>query len=83
MSWLASLNLSSYLDIHQCPGVLKENVNYESFARAMGVSPGDIKEGVTVPIEVCVCVCVCVCVSECVCVCTWGRSAGTSALWFG
>ena len=52
MSWLASLNLSSYLDIHQCPGVLKENVNYESFARAMGVSPRDIKEGVTVPIEV-------------------------------
>ena len=60
MSWLSGLNLSSYLDIHQCPGVMKENINYELFAKAVGMSAHDIEHGVTVSNEVCVCLCVCV-----------------------
>jgi hypothetical protein len=52
MGWLSEYNLSSYLDIHQCPGVLKENLNYAEFGAAVGTSPAKIKAKDPIHIEV-------------------------------
>jgi hypothetical protein len=50
--WLAEYNLSSYLDIHQCPGVLKENAQYAKMAAALGMSAANISAGVPIPVRV-------------------------------
>jgi hypothetical protein len=52
MGWLEQYNLSSYLDVHQCPGVLKENTNYLEFCEAVGVKPDVIAKKEPIHIEV-------------------------------
>jgi hypothetical protein len=52
LGWLEVHNLSSYLDIHQTPGVMKENANYAEFGAAVGLSPAQVARGETIPTQV-------------------------------
>ena len=52
VAWLQNHNLSTYLDVHHCPGIWKENRNYETVAKAMGFTKAQIAQGKTVPIHI-------------------------------
>ena len=52
VKWLKARNLTSYLDVHHCPGILNENTNYPSVAAAMGLTPAEIAKGESIPIDV-------------------------------
>ena len=53
VTWLRNRSLSTYLDVHQCPGIWPENRNYARFAKAMGMSDKDIaaKKNIRVLVE--------------------------------
>ena len=53
VTWLRDRSLSSYLDVHQCPGIWPENTNYIRFAKAMGMTDKAIadKENIRVLVE--------------------------------
>ena len=53
VTWLSNRSLSTYLDVHQCPGVWPENTNYAKVAKAMGMTDQQIadKENIRVLVE--------------------------------
>ena len=53
VTWLRNRSLSTYLDVHQCPGVWPENTNYAKVAKAMGMTDQQIadKENIRVLVE--------------------------------